>query len=81
MSPPASLPTIFIISGSIGASAEQVVHTLLAQFPSDAVRVTTVGNVRQPEQIAEVLLQAQQISALVVFTLVDPQLHDYLVHE
>jgi [pyruvate, water dikinase]-phosphate phosphotransferase / [pyruvate, water dikinase] kinase len=81
MPPPASLPTIFIISGSIGASAEQVVHTLLAQFPQDTVRVTTVGNVRQPEQIAEVLLQAQQLAALVVFTLVDPQLHDYLIHE
>ena len=75
------VPTIFIISGGIGASGEQLVHTLLAQFPKDAVRVYTVGNVRQPEQIAEALSQAQGLDALVVYTLVDPQLHDYLLRE
>ena len=76
-----SFPTIFIVSGGAGASAEQLVYTLLAQFPDEAVRVTTVGNVRHPEQIAEVLSQAQRIDALVVYTLVDPSLHDYLVRE
>jgi [pyruvate, water dikinase]-phosphate phosphotransferase / [pyruvate, water dikinase] kinase len=76
-----SVPTIFIISGGVGASAEQVVHTLLAQFPEEAVRVTTVGNVRHPEQITEALSQARKLDALVVYTLVDPSLHDYLLHE
>lgn len=81
MTPANSIPTIFIISGGIGASGEQLVHTLLAQFPKDAVRVTTVGNVRQPEQIVDVLLRAQSMEALVVYTLVDPQLHAYLASE
>jgi regulator of PEP synthase PpsR (kinase-PPPase family) len=76
-----SIPTIFIVSGGAGASGEQVVHTLLAQFPEDAVRVNTVGNVRHPEQIVEVLSQAKKIDALVVYTLVDPALHGHLVHE
>jgi regulator of PEP synthase PpsR (kinase-PPPase family) len=58
-----------------------LVHTLLAQFPIDAVRVTTVGNVRYPEQITEALLQAQKMNALVVYTLVDPSLHDHLMQE
>ena len=52
-----SVPTIFILSGGVGASGEQVVHTLLAQFPDGAVRVTTVGNVRHPEQIADTLIE------------------------
>lgn len=81
MPSPNSMPTIFIVSGGIGASAEQVVHTLLAQFPQDAVRVTTVGSVRQLEQIGDVLQQARALDALVVYTLVDPQLHGYLLHE
>lgn len=81
MLPTDSLPTIFIVSGGIGASGEQLVHTVLAQFPKDSVRVTTVGNVRQPEQLAEVLLQAQKLDSLVVHTLVDPQMHDYLIRE
>ena len=76
-----SVPTIFIVSGGVGASGEQLVHTLLAQFPADAVRVTTVGNVRRPEQIAEALSQAEKADALVVYTLVDPALHDYLLEE
>jgi regulator of PEP synthase PpsR (kinase-PPPase family) len=73
--------SIFIVSGGVGASGEQLVHTLLAQFPDEAVRVTTVGNVRLPEQITEALSQAQKIDALVVHTLVDPLLHDHLLHE
>lgn len=76
-----SAPTIFIISGGTGTSGEQLVLTLLAQFPGDAVRVTTVGNVRQPEQIAEALSRAQNVDALVVHTLVDPVLHKYLLRE
>lgn len=75
------VPTIFIVSGGIGTSGEQLIHTLLAQFPDDAVRVITVGNVRRPEQIADVLSQAQEMDALVVYTLVDPLLHDYLLRE
>jgi [pyruvate, water dikinase]-phosphate phosphotransferase / [pyruvate, water dikinase] kinase len=81
MSQSQSLPTIYIVSGGIGASAEGVVHTLLAQFPKDAVRVTTVGNVRKKEQIAEVLRLAQSNDALIVYTLVDTQLQDYLLRE
>lgn len=76
-----SAPTIFILSGGAGASAEQVVHTLLAQFPEDAVRVQTLGNLRYPEQIDGLLAQARELDALVVHTLVDPALHDHLLRE
>lgn len=77
---PASLlpPTIMILSGGIGASAEQVVHTALAQYPRDAVRVITNGSVRRLEQVSEALAQAQALDALVVYTMVDPALHDHL---
>jgi regulator of PEP synthase PpsR (kinase-PPPase family) len=76
-----SVPTIFIVSGGVGTSGEQLVHTLLAQFPDDAVQVTTVAHVRHPDQVAEVLRQAQNMHALVVYTLVDPSLHAYLRRE
>jgi len=42
--------TILIVSGGVGASAEQVVHTVLAQFPHSAVRVITMPSVRYPDQ-------------------------------
>ncbi len=81
MSQAKSVPTIFIVSGGVGTSGQQLVHTLLAQFPANVVHVTTVGNVRRSEQVAEILLQAQKMEALVVYTLVDPSLHDYLFQE
>jgi hypothetical protein len=73
------LPTIYILSGGIGASAEQLVHTVLAQFPKNSVRVITIGNVRHPQKISAVLEQAKETGALVVYTLVDPLLHDNIV--
>jgi [pyruvate, water dikinase]-phosphate phosphotransferase / [pyruvate, water dikinase] kinase len=76
-----STPAILIISGGIGASAAGLVNTALAQFPGDAVQLITVGNVRQPEQITAALLQAQILDALVIYTLVDPQMRDFLLQE
>lgn len=81
MAPIESVPTIFVVSGGSGASGEQLVHTLLAQYPGNTVQVTTVGNVRHPEQITEMLSQAQKTGALVVHTLVDPPLHEHLLRE
>lgn len=76
-----AVPTIYILSGGIGASGEQLVHTALAQFPEDHVRVVTFGNIRQPEQISEAVLQAKQAGALVVHTMVDPLLEAFLEEE
>lgn len=75
------VPTIFILSGGIGASGEQLVHTALAQFPENNVRVITFGNMRQPEQISDAILQAKQAGALVVHTMVDPLLQAFLEEE
>lgn len=76
-----SVPTIIILSGGIGASAEQLVRTVLAQFPEDVAQIATIGNIRRPEQITEVCQKAQEIGALVVYTLVDSQLHNFFVCE
>jgi len=59
----------------VGASAEQVVHTVLAQFPPDIVSVITLPNVRYIEQLQEAVLYAQANQGLIVYTLVDSTLH------
>jgi regulator of PEP synthase PpsR (kinase-PPPase family) len=74
-------PKIYIVSGGVGASGEQLVHTLLAQFPAGAVQVITVGNVRRPEQITQMLQEAQESGALVVYTLVETLLQAFLRRE
>jgi hypothetical protein len=71
--------TIFIVSGGVGASAEQVVYSVLAQFPDHNVQVITIANVRLAEQIGETLKQAREHHATVVHTLVDASLRRYLI--
>ncbi len=72
-------PAIYIISGGVGASGEQVVHTILAQFPDDQPKVITISNVRQVEQLQEVVAQARPEQDTIVHTLVDAQLRQELV--
>ena len=76
MNPP---PPVYILSGGVGASAEQVVHTVLAQFPDLTVPVVTFGSIRTVEQIDQVLAQARQAGATVVHTLVETSLRSALV--
>jgi hypothetical protein len=72
---------ILIISGGAGSSAEQVVNTVLAQFPGHRVQVTTVPNVRFQTQVDEMLNRAKHEGALVVHTLVVEPLRTYLIHQ
>jgi regulator of PEP synthase PpsR (kinase-PPPase family) len=76
-----SSPQVFIVSGGVGSSAEQLVDTVLAQFPDANVKVTIFGNVRQREQVLDALRQAQQIGALVVHTLMESPLRQLLLDE
>jgi len=68
---------IFILSGGTGASAEQIVHTVLAQFPNSQVQITTIPSLRTEEQVIEALQHAQARRATVVYTLVDHRLRRY----
>ena len=72
-------PAIYIVSGGEGASGDQLVQTVLAQFPDHRVNVVVVGSVRLVDQIEEVVSQAREIGGLIVHTLVDSQLRNVLV--
>lgn len=70
----ASPLTVYILSGGTGASGEQLVHTVLAQFPENQVRVITIPHLRTTEQLEEILEFAQARHATIVHTLVDHEL-------
>lgn len=78
-SPSTPLPPIFIVSGGAGASGEQLVHTVLAQFPEVRMKVVTLGNVRFTEQVEAAVEQAAAANGLIVHTLVDSALRDQLL--
>lgn len=73
------LPPIYVVSGGVGASGEQVVHTILAQFPGSDIPVITLGNIRQESQIESLVLQAKETGGAIVHTLVEQHLRNYLI--
>jgi hypothetical protein len=73
------LPRIYLVSGGMGASGEQLVRTLLAQFPESQASVINVPRVRRVEQVADVVARAADSSGIVVHTLVDAQLREALI--
>jgi [pyruvate, water dikinase]-phosphate phosphotransferase / [pyruvate, water dikinase] kinase len=77
---PAHTHTILIASGGSGTSGEQLVHTVLAQFPQSRVRVVTVPHLRSEDQLAQVVEQASVEGATLVHTLVDSRLRSFLVN-
>lgn len=71
-------PTIFVVSGGSGASGDQIVQTALAQFPENKAKVRIFSNIREPEQVDELLKLTKQENALLVHTLVDKKVFKYL---
>ena len=72
-------PPLYVVSGGVGASGEQLVQTVLAQFPDNNLPVITVGNVRQVTQIKRVIAQAKQAGGIIAHTLVDDRLRRALI--
>lgn len=71
--------SIYIVSGGTGASAEQLVHTVLVQFPEKQVFVKTIAPVRQIAQIEDVIAKAKATGGIIVHTLVDTNLRTVLI--
>jgi hypothetical protein len=72
---------IYVLSGGTGASGEQLVRTVLAQFPDNPVSVRIVAHLRQREQIVQAVAEAARRTGLIAHTLVDPELRQALIEE
>jgi [pyruvate, water dikinase]-phosphate phosphotransferase / [pyruvate, water dikinase] kinase len=69
---------IFIVSGGIGASAEQVVRTVLAQFNEANVPLVIEPYVHRLEQLDAIVERAASSGGIVVHTLVEAALRQQL---
>ena len=69
---------IFVVSDSTGETAERVVRAALLQFPDHRVRVRLFTRVRDARAVEEVVDKAADLGAMIVFTLVRPELRDHL---
>lgn len=69
---------IDVVSDSTGETAEKVVRAALLQFPQPGVFIRLHTRIRSTDTVRPILERAAQESALVVFTVVDPELREFI---
>jgi [pyruvate, water dikinase]-phosphate phosphotransferase / [pyruvate, water dikinase] kinase len=72
-------PPLFIVSGGAGAVGEQVARLTLSQFESAEVPLVIVPNVRDQQQIVEVVQQAAYQNGTILHTMMEPLLRRDLI--
>src|SRR5690625_692234 len=71
-------PNVYVLSDSVGETAELVIKAGLSQFVSGDYEIQRIPYVEDTETIEDVLFMAKEKNAMVGFTLVDPYLRDYV---
>ncbi|RYE95063.1 MAG: kinase/pyrophosphorylase [Myxococcales bacterium] len=69
---------IDVVSDSTGETAEKVVRATLLQFPQSGVNIRLHTRVRTADVVRPILERAAQEHSLVVFTVVDPDLREFI---
>lgn len=69
---------IEILSDSTGETAERVVRAAMLQFPHSGAQIQLHTRMRTREAIRPILEDASKDGALVVFTVVSPELREYI---
>ena len=69
---------IDVLSDSTGETAEKVVRAAMLQFPHSGAKIRLHTRVRTKEAARPILERAAQEGALVVFTVVSPELREFI---
>lgn len=72
-------PPVYVVSGGVGYCGEQLVRTVLAQFPEADVPIITVPFVRRFNELEEVIRQAAATGGTLVHTLVARPMRQALI--
>ncbi|TLS39431.1 pyruvate, water dikinase regulatory protein [Pseudalkalibacillus caeni] len=70
---------VYVISDSVGETAELVVKAAASQFNHSDVEMRRVPYVEDKETLDEVVTLAQESNAILAFTLVVPEMRNYLL--
>ncbi|MDN5292767.1 MAG: [pyruvate, water dikinase]-phosphate phosphotransferase / [pyruvate, water dikinase] kinase [Eubacteriales bacterium] len=74
-------PTVFVVSDSIGETAEFVARAAASQYNSERVRIRRFSYVNSPDYIVDIVHQAAEAGAIIAYTLVLPELREALEAE
>ncbi len=74
-------PVVYVVSDSIGETAELVTRAAAAQFNAGGVEIRRVPHVDTREGLRAVVEEARGVRSLIVFTIILPELSSYLLEE
>lgn len=77
----AKYPPLYVVSGGVGASGEQLTQTALAQFENPDIPVIIVPYVRKVAQIKDVVKKAAASDGTILHTLVDLELRQAMIRQ
>ena len=69
-------PVVFVVSDSVGETAEFVARAAAAQFDGAEIEIRRFGGVRDAQQVEAIVAQAAQQPALIVYTLILPEVRE-----
>jgi regulator of PEP synthase PpsR (kinase-PPPase family) len=72
---------IYIASCGEGINAFNLVESTLVQFPNSEISVVKVGHIRSESQVDELIDKVKDIESLIVHTLVNSELRQYLTRK
>lgn len=72
---------IHIVSGGVGASAELLAHTVLAQFPGIAAPLHIHSHINEMSEVQAIVKKVALSGGLILHTLVNPQIRAGMVEE
>jgi len=81
MNPPRTKVHVFIISDSTGLTAERVIQAALVQFKQISPVFKRFPYIQTKEQIGSILGKAEKLDAIVIYSLVSPELRKWLRSE
>jgi len=76
-----SVPVVYILSDSIGETAELVARAAASQFNGGSTEIRQVPYVNDPLEIPEIVEEVRENQGMIAYTLVLPELKEALVRE
>lgn len=73
------IPVVYVISDSLGETAEMVVRAAAAQFDGNRVEIFRIAYVNTESHLEEVIEEASEKNAIIAYTVVMPDLNRKLV--
>ncbi|KGP90505.1 phosphotransferase [Pontibacillus chungwhensis BH030062] len=74
-------PIVYVVSDSVGETAELVVKASISQFNNSNFEIQRIPYIEDKATLKEAVLQARDHEAMIGFTLVIPEFREYLLQE